>query len=271
MLYPLFLGAYTRSAQASYAKKILGDMIEFDAAHVVPTDRTWSKKALALIDMKLGSITGKPGEGLKRAVLQTTKQEIQAFKLSRTIGDALRFFDNERIDVNKIISLQSDKIETKEIVDRIAHSIFDVRYIKGVLWLYSCGIAKDLVPPNAHILNFLNDCGYPGFAYSRDHPREDWDVFGSACNYMEDVAKKVSDELKQTVTPKQAQFAVWYLQTSRGLLDKRKNQLTPRLLLEFLSFENWSITQLNDKLDDVEALETVTKDLKAFLKSNSLL
>lgn len=169
LLYPLFLWAYTRSAQASYAKKILGDMIEFDAAHVVPTDRTLSKKALALIDMELGSITGKPGEGLKRAVLQTTKQEIRAFKLSRTIVDALRFFGNERIDVNKIVSLQSDKIETKEIVDRIAHSIFEVRYIKGVLWLYSCGIAKDLVPPNAHILNFLNDCGYPGFAYSRDH------------------------------------------------------------------------------------------------------
>jgi hypothetical protein len=268
LLYPLFLGANTRSAQAAYAKRMLGDMIEFKVAQSIPTDRSWSKKALAIVDMQLGGIKGTAGEGLKRAILNATRQEIEGFKLSRTIGDALLFFDKEKLDVAKITSLRNNKLATKELVDRLAHSVFDVRYIKGVLWLYSCGIAKDLVPPNSHVLKFLDECGYPGFAYSRDNPREDWDIFAPACNCMEDVAKQVSIELHQSVTPKQAQFAVWYLQTSRGLVDYRKKQLTPRLLIEFLDFESISFDELRDRLEDIEALGQLANDLNAFLKAS---
>ena len=131
LLYPLFLGANIRSAQAAYAKKVLGDMIEFETAQSIPTDRSWSKRALALVDINLGSIKGTAGEDLKRAILNATRHEIEGCKLSRTIGDALSFFDNEKLDVAKITSLTGDKVATKELVDRLAHSVFDVRYIKG--------------------------------------------------------------------------------------------------------------------------------------------
>lgn len=265
MLYPIFLGATVRSAQASYAKEVLGDLIEFKAARKVPKDPVWSKKALAVIDMELGSISGKPGEGFKRAILQITKQEVQSLDLSRTIDTALKFFDDESIDGKKIKSLQNDEKTTLDLVDLAARSIHNVRYIKGVLWLYGCGIAKDLVPPNPHVTRFLHECGYQGFGWSKE-PADDWQIFTPACNCMRDVAKKVGAELKRPITPKQAQAAVWYLQTCRGLLPtNRKNQLTPSLLLDFLKVQKWSIQQLSDRLEDVEELENLASHLKAFL------
>jgi hypothetical protein len=83
---------------------------------------------------------------------------------------------------------------------------------------------------------------------------------------MKDVAKKVGTELGRKISPKQAQLAVWYLQTSRGLLPSNwKNQLTPEFLLEFLKDQKWTIDQLSKKLGDVEKLDSLANDLKAFL------
>jgi hypothetical protein len=85
---------------------------------------------------------------------------------------------------------------------------------------------------------------------------------------MKDVAKNVGTELRRKISPKQAQLAVWYLQTLRGLLPSNwKNQLTPQLLLEFLKEQKWTIGKLNRKLGDVEELDSLAHDLKAFLRT----
>lgn len=267
LLYPIFLGVNVRSAQANYAKEVLDDLLKLKAAQKVPNDPIWSKKALAVIDMELRSIAGTSGEGFKKAILQTTRQEVQSLNLSRTIDTALKFFDSQGIDVKKIKSLQNDAKKTLDLVDLAARSIHNVRYIKGVLWLYGCGIAKDLVPPNAHITRFLHECGYSGFGWSKE-PADDWQIFTPACNSMRDVARKIDAELKHPITPKQAQAAVWYLQTCRGLLPmNRKNQLTPSLLIDFLKAQKWSIRQLDNRLGNVEELENLVSDLKVFLWS----
>lgn len=187
--------------------------------------------------------------------------------MSLTIGTALKFLDDYDVNVRKIKSLENNFQGTLDLVDIAARKIHRVRYIKAVLWFYGCGIAKDLVPPNAHVTRFLDECGYPGFGWSRDMPA-DWQVFTPACNCMRDVAKQVGAELKQPITPKQAQAAVWYLQTCRGLLPKGyKNQLTPFLLIDFLNIQRWDIPQLDQKIVDVEQLEGLMADLKSFLDS----
>jgi hypothetical protein len=265
LLYPIFLGATVRSAQAAYIKKILENTIEFKAAQTVPTDPVWSKKALFIINNEMNSINGTPGEGFKRAILQIAAREIESLDLSRTIGTALDFFDKYGITAPKIKSLQNDAKGTLDLVDLTAREIHNVRYIKGVLWLYGCGIARDLVPPNSHITRFLNECGYPGFGWSRDPP-DDWQIFTPACKCMRDVAQQVATELKQPITSKQAQTAVWYLQTCRGLLPQgNARQLTPLTLIGFLKAQKWDIRRLSMMLDDVEQLESLASDLKASL------
>jgi hypothetical protein len=264
LLYTIFLGATVRTAQANYIKEVLGDVLEFKAANAVH-NFTWSKKALKITDSELRSIHGTPGESLKSAILQIAIKEIQSLDLSRTIDTALNFFAKYSINVPKIKALQDDLAGSLNVVDYAAHEIYNVRYIKGVLWLYSCGIAKDIVPPNAHVTRFLDECGYPQFAWSRNMP-EDWQIFTIACAKMREVAKQVETELSQRITPKQAQAAVWYLQTCRGLLPRNtKRKLTPSLLIDFLNSQKWAIKKLNSKLNDIEELESVTNDLKGFL------
>jgi hypothetical protein len=81
------------------------------------------------------------------------------------------------------------------------------------------------------------------------------------------LGTKVGVEIGRLISSKQAQAAVWYLQTSRGLLPTNwKNQLTPNLLLQFLKNQKWSIEQLSTKLDDVEELENLENNLKAFIR-----
>jgi hypothetical protein len=264
LLYPIFLGRSVKSAQAAYAKQVLGHMIDFDAAQSIPNDGTWSKKVSKLIDMEISAVRGTAGAGYKKAILETVRQQVVSLSVSQTIGDALKFFSDQEICVELMAALQADEKNTKELVALIARDIFNVRYIKGVLWLYSCGIGKDIVPPNAHTITFLDNCGYNWFSWSRNPPA-DWEIFAPACNAMKDVAKKVSSELGKPVTPKQSQFAAWYLQTSKSLLKSHKNKLTPRLLLEYLDSRSLNIHEFNDMLDNVEEIDNIANDLKVFL------
>jgi hypothetical protein len=265
LLYPIFLGATVRSAQASYIKEVLGELLEYKAAKNVPNDPVWSKKALKVLNAEMSSIQGTLGEGLKKAMLQIAMHEIETLDLSRTVGTALDFFSRHNINIQKIANLQNDPKGTLDLVDFAAREIHNVRYIKGVLWFYGCGIAKDLVPPNSHVTRFLHECGYPGFGWSRE-PLDDWQIFTPACKYMQDVAAKVSAELKKPITPKQAQAAAWYLQSCRGLLPRGYAlKLTPLTLIDFLKAQKWNIQRLSGVLDDVEQLESLASDLKASL------
>lgn len=267
LLYPIFLGRTVRSAQAGYVKRVLDSYLRMDAAQAVRTDSYWSGKVLKRIDSELGSISGTPGEGLKRAILNTVAQDVRNLNLSRTLDTALSFFERYDINVERIISIRNNDGITQELVDYATREIYNVGYIKAVLWLYDCGIAYNLVPPNSHIKRFLTDCGYHGFGWSRDQP-EDWQIFALACARMSDVAQQVADELGRPITPKQAQAAVWYLQTCRGLISgKYPRRLSPLNLIAFLRNQRWDIGELAKRLGDVEELENLAEDLKRFLSA----
>lgn len=266
LLSTVFLGATVRSAQAGYVKDVLGDVLEFEAAGSVFSDPDWSNKALKTLNAELGSIGGTPGEGFKRAILLTVIRETERYDLSRTIGDALTFFTKNKVDIAKIKSLEKDTKGSMDFVAHAAASIHNVRYIKAVLWLYGCGIARKLVPPNAHVTRFLHDCGFPGFGWSKE-PEDDKSIFAPVCSCMKKVAEMVESELKKSITPKQAQAAVWYLQTCRGLLPRgQKSQLTPHGLIDFLETQKWSIGMLGSMVGNVEELENLATELKAFLE-----
>lgn len=269
LLYPVFLGRTVRSAQVGYVKAVLDPYLRMEAARALRTDPYWSKKVLRRIDLELGSILGTPGEGLKRAILNTVAQDVQNLNLSRTLDTALSFFERFDIGVEKIENIRNDDSSTKELVDHATREIYNVSYVKAVLWLYDCGIAYNLVPPNSHVRRFLADCGYPRFGWSRDQP-EDWEIFALACDKMSNVAQQVAAELGRPITSKQAQAAVWYLQTCRGLLSRKyARRLSPQTLIDFLKGQRWSIDRLADRLDDIERLENLAEDLKMFLSTIS--
>jgi hypothetical protein len=264
LLSTVFLGENVRSAQAGYVKGVLGDSLEYTSAHLVNSSN-WSKKILNILEAELNSITGTPGEGYKKAILQSVILQTKNLELSRTVFDALNFFKANKVGSQMVKSLENDKKASLELVADVADSIFNVRYIKAILWLYGCGIARDLAPPNAHVTKFLDECGFPGYGWSQNPP-EDWQIVTLVCGHMQQIAQQLTNETKKPITVKKAQAAIWYLQTCRGLLPRgHKRQFTPADLVDFLKNHKWSINELDRKLSNVEELQHVASELKAFL------
>lgn len=266
LMSQIFLGSTVRSAQAKYVKEVLDPFISYNVAWEVDTIG-WSDKLFDRIREEKARIPNTPGEGHKRGILNVVEQDVVDLKVSRTIYHALNFFNNRGICMDKILRIENDLSETEKLVHLASREIFNVSYVKAVLWLYGCGIAREVVPPNAHIINFLKQYGYLGSAWVGYNRPPDWQIFSVVRGRMQEVARQVSAELGEQITPKQAQSAVWYLQTCRGLLSTRyRGRLLPQKLIGFLEFQGWKIWDLEEAILDVERLDDLKEDLKSFIR-----
>lgn len=84
-LYPVFLGATIRSAQAAYIKEVLYDILDFENVHTILNDPVWSKNVLKVLNRQLNSVKGTSGEGLKKAILKAAIQKVERLDLSRRL------------------------------------------------------------------------------------------------------------------------------------------------------------------------------------------
>lgn len=266
LMSQIFLGSTVRSAQAKYVKEVLDTFISYNVAWEVDTEG-WSNKLLDRIREETARIPNTRGEGYKRGILNLVEQDVADLKVSRTIYHALNFFNNHGICMDKILRIENDLRETENLVDLASREIYNVSYVKAVLWLYGCGIARELAPPNAHVINFLRQYGYLGPAWGGYDRPPDWQIFSVLCDRIREVARQVSEKLGEQITPKQAQAAVWYLQTCRGLLSRQySGRLSPRRLIGFLEYQGWEIGDLEEAILDVERLDDLVEDLKSFIK-----
>lgn len=263
LLGPIFLGRDIRAAQASYVKKVLDPYLTQSEAKRA-RNNIWGEKVLRVIDAELGAIRDTPGEGFKRGILENVQRSIDSKGLVETLCTAFQFFEDYNVDVDKIKQIRDDRNKTIELADHATREIHNVGYIKAVLWLYNCGIAEDLAPPNSQNRRFLKECD-PSF---RDEGDEDRIIFAPLCQHMREVAKLVSGQLNKTITAKQAQLAAWYLETCRGLpgMERHRRRLTPKVLLDFLESCGWDVDDMGKRLDDVEQLGNLGEELRNFLK-----
>jgi hypothetical protein len=266
LLHQVFLGAMVKSSQAGYVKRVLEKYLSLAVAHKV-RDMNWTAKPLNTIQREKNHIIGTPGEGYKSRILGLVEQDIADGRVSQTIHDALTFFDSHNISVKKIKELENNKKATDNLVVDACNTIHNVSYVKSVLWMYGCGIARQAVPPNSHIKKFLGQYGFLSSAWTEGDDFADWEIY-SICNQkMQQVASLVSDDLGKEISPKQAQSSVWYLQSCRGLISNRySGKLTPRKMVDFLEYQGWTIDNLNHKIGDVEELDDLSESITSFLR-----
>jgi len=266
LMSQIFLGATVRSAQARYVKEALDGFISYDVAWEVDTEN-WSSRVLDRIGEEKARIPNTPGESYKAGILGLVEQDVADLKVSRTIYDALNFFDCDGVCMKKIFDIENNLAETNDLVDSASRSVFNVSYVKAVLWLYSCGIARELAPPNAPVINFLRQNEYLGSAWSGHDRAPDWQIYSVLCDRMRDVSNQVSIELGERVTPKQAQSGIWYLQTCKSLVSSHySGRLNPGKLIDFLEYQNWTIEDLAEAILDVEKLENLEESLKTYIR-----
>lgn len=258
---PLFIGKYIRSAQTSYVKNILSRYLTPSEVQKAQNQK-WGEKVLRVINAELDAIQDTPGESLKRTILKNVRENITSTNLIETLCEAFQFLKDHNVNVDKIKQIHDDYDKTIDIVDRATREIYNVGYTKAVLWLYNCGIANDLAPPNHQNRRFLKECG---LGVGDD---EDRMIFAPLCNNMRKVAKIVSKQLNKTVTAKQTQLAAWYLESCGGLPGMKgyKNRLTPRVLLDFLERYGWDVDNMDEKLNDIEQVGKLGEKLRNFLR-----
>jgi len=265
LMSQIFLGPTVRSAQANYIQDVLNPFISYNNAPNVD-NRDWSIEVLSHLQNERNIIRNTPGEGLKSAILTVTEQEVADLNLSRTIFDSLNFFRTNRITVRKIYQLERDSTETKNLVYSASKNIHNVALTKAVLWLYGCGIAHELVPPNTHIVSFLNQYKYIDVGWDSNSWPPDWQLFAECCNEMTSIAGLVALDLDRPVSAKQAQAAVWYLQTCRGLISRNNRiKMNPCRLIDFLNYQHWEIKDLENAILDVELIGDLETSLNSFL------
>ena len=83
---------------------------------------------------------------------------------------------------------------------------------------------------------------------------------------MTGIADSVALDLDRPVSAKQAQAAVWYLQTCRGLISRNnRGKMNPSRLIDFLTYQRWDIKDLENAILDVELIGDLETALNSFL------
>lgn len=277
LMYPMFLGQNVRSAQASYIKNVLSNYVSMEEARKLGEESGWRDRVLEKINSKLINIDGTLGEGYKSGILNSVKNQVENYELSRSLLDGVNYIDDNNIDAQKVEDLKFDRDQQIKLVVLASQNVHNVGLIKSVLWFYNCGIAKRLAPPNSHVKGFLKDCNV-SLSFN-DLTEEEIEVLGgknrargilySVSDKMEEVTQKVESNLSKPLTVREVQSAVWFLQTCKKL-DRVKylhTDVTPERLLKFLDEHNWNMSDLSERLNDVERLDGVGEKLRNFLQS----
>lgn len=264
LVFSLFLGPRSKSAQTVYVSEVLHNWVECKAAVKSLTDSNWSKNVLADIKLELSSISGSQGEGHKRAALKSISTVVRKGELVRTIADAHDFLSRKGISTKSMKKMENDKARQMEFVVEVSDSIFGFGIVKSVFWLYSMGIGYEVVPTNPHVRKFLRSCGYSDSAFLRDTP--DLYTFAPACKRMKEVALDVSSSIDTTVTPKICQHAAWLYYACKSLIPRSMTRdLTFGTLLDFLDSNGWTPDVFDGILGDIERIDDVARDLAASL------
>lgn len=265
LMSQIFLGPTVRTAQATYIKQVLEPLICYSAAPDV-NQSGWSNVVLSHLHNVKNSIRNTPNESQKRAIISLTEQDVEDLKLSRTIYDSLIFFKQNRINVHRIHQLMGDTSETENLAYSASKNIYNVALTKAVLWLYGCGIAQDLVPPNTHVVGFLNQYSCIDLGWDSSKWPPDWQLFSICRNKVNEISITVARDLGKDVSSKQVQASIWYLQTCRGLLSRgNRGKMNPDKLISYLEYQNWSIKDLEEHIVDIELLEDLEASLNSFM------
>lgn len=275
--YPIFLGDMTKSSQAVYAKDVLAEVLALDAALAAMEDENWSAQVRHLLDEARAASRGTAGEGLKLAALKHVERQLEGQRLLRTITTASTFAVNASVE--SIVATRGDFNGEFEFADGTVRegTIFGVAHIKFVIWMHGLGLGTTLTPPTGSIAAALHSIGIPG--YGRQEPTSADDFieelgsgpsmkFGKMCTDVRGLTDRLRPQVAPALVPKETQFALWLLGTTRGLVAtdaKAKRAVTPESLVAYMDEMGLTIDDYDAQLADVDEVGDLTSSVRHFL------
>ncbi len=266
LIYPAFLGAQTRSAQAAFLSDLLGDHLDYPGRSSARVDPHWSGTALDTIQAVRATIPpGSPGAQMKRVALHQAEKLLKTGDLANMVVSADDFFSTRGVNPALLRTMLPSITKQEAFIVDAASGIHLFGITKATLWLYDCDLGAEVAPPNPQIRRFLKEWGFKDS--SLDPDADDYHAFPIACTRIREVAVDVSARLGRTASARRCQHAAWLWQTCVGLLafHRKGSRLSVGKLLDFLDSEGWTPETLDDQVGRVDTVEDLGNRLAAFV------
>ncbi|WP_406662017.1 hypothetical protein V7O66_05590 [Methanolobus sp. ZRKC3] len=170
---------------------------------------------------------------------------INAEYLQEIAGDQ----DKEKSLLAEIASHNEVTAVKKTIRFKHPYKIWGFTHTKALFWLNSCGVALGFIPNNDHSLKFLRE-------YDQKWSSKD---FFAVNNKFNEFCERLN------VDPYYAGLALWYYESTKGMLTKKGGRyFSPLKLMRVMEHNDLEIEDMRTCLEDIENLQY----LKEVINSN---
>lgn len=258
--WTVLLGGNRTEAEVNYVYNLLN---EYDLIDRESLEDDWVESSIECLkdaedEAEEPSLNGKVG------AIHKIKVDLENIYV--TLRNADNIFENMGINTEYLQKIAGNHEKEKKILAEIAsqdevsavkttyvskhpNKIWGIAYTKALLWLKGCGVALDFVPNNNHSLKFLKEC-------DKSWTNKDFFVVNSKF-------KKVCNHLD--VDPYYAGLALWYYETTKSLMSRKKSQFyNPGKLIRIMENNEINIDDVDEYLSNIECLE----ELKEILNSD---
>lgn len=277
-LFPMFIGARRRAAQASYAVDVLRHFVSLPQARKAQDDAEWSVKLQSRLASALRNLGDTPPDGLKRSVLRDIEDEVTNGKLANMAAGMASFID--RLEPDRLKTIRGDlDLEFQFVEDAVgSHSMPGVGYTRFVIWMHSCNTGWTLTPPSGPVRWAVHspDIGYKGSLVGRwgddeavsELGLEERQAFGALCTQYNALTREVQPMVDPSLKPVETQNAAWYLgatHASLGADAKAKAKFSAKKLVRYLDQRGWSVETYSSEISDIDRCLPLIEDLKTRL------
>ena len=277
-LFSMFTGNLRKGAQVNYAVRILKGFLDLSQARRANTSSTWTRDIKREIDRVLKTLKHTPPDGLRKAVLESVREEADDGSLVRMASGMADYIDN-RLDTKLLSSVRGNfDAEYKFVHDAIdGGGIPYVGPTRFFLWMHACNSGWTLTAPSGPVRWALTsqDLGFQGTISPswRVSTGSDIDVsaltaFGELCTMYVKLTEELKSIADLSLTPDDVQSAAWYLGTTHAILSndpRARSRLTAANLVKFLDRQSWSLDDYWDRIGNLDKLDAVTRELRLIL------
>jgi hypothetical protein len=277
-LFPMFVGGRRKSAQVSYAVRVLEEFVSLQRARRAQTDANWTPRIKEQIEKTLRILGDGPPEGLKRSILEEILADAEGLELSSMAAGMTDFIDRLKPQEMKEIRGDLDR-EYEFAVNAVGNgAIRYVSYTRFVLWMHECNTGWTLTPPNGPVRWAMGSSDL-GFTGTRPHSWNDsdaaWELgigdhaeFGQFCTWYNNLAHVLQPQIDDRLTAMEVQSSAWILGATHALMmgdAKAKAKFSARALIRYLDSKSWGVGKFVEEIGDIDACLPLIQDLKSSL------
>ncbi|RLB11335.1 MAG: hypothetical protein DRG27_01380 [Deltaproteobacteria bacterium] len=253
----LRLGGMLDEAQSHYLREVVkSDSLLIDKEFISKSSfGTWSARLMNIINkQKQVEHSGK-----KLATLgilrESNNPNAPIRRLHDDLFNFLEYIEDKPLDKKYINNLSPSK--DGDLIAEIMTEVRGIGYTKATLFCYGLGLAYDFSAVSGHVRAFVEEYIKVGI-----NP-EDYFVFNS---YLKNDILKDYRAKEPKIVMRYIDLAIYALYVGRAqlFLKHKKDRITPRIILDWISFKKFDLEKFLDVIGDLDEVESYSQDFTDF-------